>query len=98
MSEEINSNLSRWHFLWTKPLAVLIVVISSGLFLSTIILYILLNSMLVALPVWLIWGSIFSALMGYWEWVGIIVVIRLIFSPIFTNDINKYLINKYNKS
>jgi hypothetical protein len=95
MNEKINSNLSRWHFLWTTPLAALIVIISSGLFLSTIILYILLNSMLVALPVWLIWGSIFSALMGYWEWVGIIVVIRLIFFPIFTNNISNYLTNKY---
>ncbi len=91
--KEIDSNPSRWHLLWALPLAV----ISFAVFLTALVLYTLLGALLIALPVWLIWGAIFPALMGYWEWVGIIVVIRLIFSPIFTNGISKYLTNKYQK-
>lgn len=104
MSENFNVNLngeSKWNYLWIVPMV--IVMGSLGLLLgfSVILIFLvgfnLLGAMLVALPVWLIWGAIFPALMGYCEWVGIIVVIRLIFSPIFTRGINKYLTNKYQK-
>jgi hypothetical protein len=99
--KEIDSNPSRWHLLWAVPFIAIIAVLGSltalTLYLGVMVLVSLLGAMLVALPVWLIWGAIFPALMGYWEWVGIIVVIRLIFSPIFTRGINKYLTNKYQK-
>jgi len=97
----MTNQVSNWHYLWIVPLTLVILILTIlvilGVLLTITMAYTLLGALLVALPVWLIWGAIFPALMGYWEWVGIIVVIRLIFSPIFTNGINKYLTDKYQK-
>ena len=98
------SGLSDWHYLWIVPLYIVLfaIMVMVGVtifsaFVALSVVVISIGSAIIALPVWLIWGSVFPATMTYFEWFGAITCIRLIFAPMFhkslTNTMNEKLKN-----